>query len=221
MEFLFTGLLILISYAVLLVQFYLAYKKQCINTADVVLKGGDFGILNRRHVICLIPLVATILFVVFTESQWLMLRPLHTGAVIATTIAAAAAVLASTRAARQALKGRTPALVSGSPEGYLLLRALFLVAYELFFRAILFQFCLVWVPVPAAIAINVVLYVGAHPFSSRQELVGSLPFGLLLCGITVYAQSIVPAILLHLLLGLPYDLSLFSSLKLRTKTAVL
>jgi membrane protease YdiL (CAAX protease family) len=220
MELFFTGLLILICYAMLLVQFYLAYKKQCINTGDVVIKGGDFGILNWRHAICLIVLVATILLVGFTKSRWLMLRPLQTEAVIFTTIAGAAAALVSTRAARQVLKGRTPALISGSPESYLLLRALFLVAYELFFRAILFQFCLVWVTVPAAIAINVVLYVGAHPFSSRQELIGSLPFGLLLCGITVYTQSVIPAILLHLLMGPPYDLFLFSSLKLRAKTAV-
>src|SRR5919107_4667320 len=96
MALLFTGLLILICYAVLLVQFYQAFKKHCISTADVVTRGGNFSILNRRHAICLIVLVATILLVGFTESQWLMLRPFHTGPLIVTSIAAVTAALVST-----------------------------------------------------------------------------------------------------------------------------
>jgi membrane protease YdiL (CAAX protease family) len=221
MKLLFTGLLILICYAVLLVQFYRAFKKQCISTADVVTKNGDLAVLNQRHAFCLLVMVATILLVGCTESRWLMLQPpIHTGSVIFTTIAGAAAVAVSTRAARQVLQARTLASTPGSPHFYLFLRGLFLVAYELFFRAILLQFCLVWLAMPAAIVINVVLYAGAHLFSTRQELIGTVPFGLLLCGITLYSQSILPAILIHLFLGLPYDLLLFSTLKLRTKTIV-
>lgn len=221
MQLLFLGMLLLLSCAVLLLQFYTASKKGFKTIADVVATGGRLAILNQRHGISLMAMAATTLYVGFTQTDWLLLRPaMRTGPLLVTILAGAAAVFVSMRAARQALHHTTSPSFEGAPEPYLLLRGLFLIFYELLFRAILLQYCLVWMPVPLALSVNVVLYVGVHAFSTRQELWGSLPFGLLLCGLTLYAGSVLPAVLLHLLLGLPYDILILSAPKFTTKATL-
>src|SRR6476469_3027449 len=152
MNFLITGLLILTCYAVLLVQFYKAYKRHCTTPVDVVVKGCDIAVLNQRHILCLMAIAASVVYVGLTKSSWLMLRPaLHAEAAMATIVAGLAVLTLSISAAHKVLRrNKLLAPVNGAPETYILLRGLFLISYELFFRAILLQFCLVWVSVPVA-----------------------------------------------------------------------
>jgi len=98
------------------------------------------------------------------------------------------------------------------------IRIPFLIIYEIYFRGVLLIICINHFGVNTAIAINVILYAVAHVYSSRKELIGTVPFGLVLCLATTITQSVWPAILMHLLLALPYEIFLLSKKQLTTKT---
>ena len=89
---------------------------------------------------------------------------------------------------------------------YFFVRGLFLIAYEFFFRGVLLQALLGIVSMEWAIAINTILYAIAHAFSNKKELIGSIPFGLLLCIVTIKLQSVWPAIIIHLALSFSYEI---------------
>jgi membrane protease YdiL (CAAX protease family) len=78
------------------------------------------------------------------------------------------------------------------------LRLLFLISYEWFFRALLLTDLSSWVGAPYGIIINVLLYALIHIHKSTKEVIGCLPFGLLVCVFTVWWQSLWPAIIFHL-----------------------
>lgn len=88
---------------------------------------------------------------------------------------------------------------------YLPLRILYLVAYEFFFRGyFLFTTVALW-NVETAIVLNIAAYSLVHSVNGRNEFIGSIPFGFVLCLFTVSSGSIWPAVLLHLLLALPFE----------------
>ena len=78
------------------------------------------------------------------------------------------------------------------------LRLLFLISYEWFFRALLLTNLSLWVGTGYGIVINVLLYALVHIHKSKKEIIGCLPFGLLMCVFTVWWQSVWPAIIFHL-----------------------
>jgi membrane protease YdiL (CAAX protease family) len=100
---------------------------------------------------------------------------------------------------------------------YFSLRVPGLIVYEIFFRGVLLAIFLEWFPVPVAVGLNIILYAAAHAFGSQKEFVGSIPFGFLLCSVTVLNGSVYPSVLLHLLLALPYEIMLFAKCQLLTK----
>ena len=172
-------IIIIISYSMLILQFYKASRKGYNSTTDVVMKGGDLSILNQRHLISLVAMAVAIVYFNFKNQDWLLLHIPNKNAIVLSIIIAAIALLISLRTARKALQNETLNIQNvGSAEMYLWLRGLFLVVYEVFFRAILLNFCLAFTTVPIAIGINVVLYAIAHAFSTKQELVGTIPFGI-------------------------------------------
>jgi membrane protease YdiL (CAAX protease family) len=91
---------------------------------------------------------------------------------------------------------------------YFITRILYLVLYEFVFRGLFLYACLVLMDVKLAIAINIGIYSIAHWYSNRQEIIGVLPFGLILCLLTLWYESVWPAIGLHLCLALSHDLTL-------------
>lgn len=79
--------------------------------------------------------------------------------------------------------------------------ALYLLAYELMFRGFMLVALLpfgVWV----AVSVNIAVYVLAHIPKGLSEAVGAIPFGLLVCWLTLAFGSIWPAFWLHLALAL-------------------
>jgi len=220
MKLLTAGMVVLIGYSILVLQFYVASKKGYSNTTDVIAKERSLAILNQRHLLSLFAMAASILYVDFVNSDWLLLHTTFTTTDLTLILLAGAAAFAvSTSAAHKALRKEAPVdLAVGSPEIYLLLRVLFLICYEIFFRGVLLNFCITITTVPIAIVINVVLYAIAHTFSTRQELIGSVPFGIVLCLLTLYTRSVWPAVIIHVMLGLPYDVRVLYAPKRITKT---
>ncbi|THD69845.1 CPBP family intramembrane metalloprotease [Robertkochia marina] len=88
---------------------------------------------------------------------------------------------------------------------YLISRIIYLTVYELFFRGVLFLGVLLFTNALVAVLINLILYFLIHIRDSKAELIGTIPFGLVLCYTTFHSQSVWPAICLHLLLSLSHE----------------
>lgn len=78
-------------------------------------------------------------------------------------------------------------------------RIIFLIIYEWFFRGLLLVSFCEWLGTANGIIINVFLYTLIHAIKrSRQETVGCIPLGILLCVFTIWWQSVWPAIIFHI-----------------------
>ena len=75
--------------------------------------------------------------------------------------------------------------------------ALYLLGYEMLFRGFLFFSFYHAMGPTAAVAINVVLYALAHIPKGRLEVVGAVPFGIVLCLITIGTGSFFAAFVVH------------------------
>jgi membrane protease YdiL (CAAX protease family) len=74
---------------------------------------------------------------------------------------------------------------------------LYLFAYELFFRGFLLFSLYGAFGLTTAVTLNIILYALVHIPKGRKEMIGSLPFGLVLCLITLDTGSIFAAFMLH------------------------
>ncbi len=81
----------------------------------------------------------------------------------------------------------------------------YLFAYELLFRGIVLSVCVATLGVWPAIAINVALYSTTHLPKGPAETIGAIPFGVLVCYITLSTGTIWVAVVIHLILSLSND----------------
>jgi len=101
---------------------------------------------------------------------------------------------------------------------YFVIRFVFLLCYEFFFRGILlFQF-LEFNSLFVAICYSTILYVLIHIFDSRKEILGAIPFGVVLSLFAYYTKSIWYVFFIHMALSAVYEISMFYYLTLKNKT---
>lgn len=100
---------------------------------------------------------------------------------------------------------------------YFSIRIPFLFFYEHFFRGLLLHSSLLYTSLFDAIVINLILYTLIHTFNSRKEIIGCLPFGIVLCLFSYYTNSIWPAFLIHTTLSFMYESTLFNRTSLKTQ----
>ena len=100
---------------------------------------------------------------------------------------------------------------------YFSIRLPFLFFYELFFRGVLFHTSLVLTNLWSAILINLILYILIHSFNSKKEIIGCIPFGIVLCLFSYYTNSIWPAFLIHAVLSFMYESTLFKITSFKTQ----
>ncbi|WP_382302682.1 CPBP family intramembrane glutamic endopeptidase [Hwangdonia seohaensis] len=101
---------------------------------------------------------------------------------------------------------------------YFIIRFWFLLFYEFFFRGVLLFMFLDHVTITIAIVCNVVLYMLIHAFDSKKEILGTIPFGIILCLLAYFTNSVWYAFLVHLSLSAVYEISIFYYLTLKNKT---
>ncbi|MFI5187630.1 MAG: CPBP family intramembrane glutamic endopeptidase [Chitinophagales bacterium] len=85
---------------------------------------------------------------------------------------------------------------------YACFRSAFLIVYEWFFRGLLLISLCDLFGVGFGISINVLLYALLHMSKSKKEIIGCIPLGILLCVFTIWWQSIWPAIIFHIQIGI-------------------
>lgn len=102
------------------------------------------------------------------------------------------------------------------PLSFILVRTLFLIVYESFFRGVMLFVMIEDLGVITAVIVNLILYVLIHWFDNREKY-GSVIMGIILCGASIYYQSVWPAILIHLSLALSHEVFLLINSKSRIK----
>ncbi len=102
---------------------------------------------------------------------------------------------------------------------YLTGRSLFLFAYEVWFRGFLLFDSIKWIGIPAAVTLNVFLYALLHIFNSKKELLACIPFGLLLCFLSILFNAAWPAIILHISFAMVYELNIYRTYSYSFKTS--
>ncbi|MEP7165021.1 MAG: CPBP family glutamic-type intramembrane protease [Ferruginibacter sp.] len=91
---------------------------------------------------------------------------------------------------------------------YFLVRILFLVFYELFFRGLLLFDCLKWFGAFEAVILTTLLTVLLHTFGDKKEMWACIPYGILAACCCISIHAVWPAIILHLSLSMVYEISL-------------
>lgn len=87
---------------------------------------------------------------------------------------------------------------------------LYLCSYEFLFRGILLFSSLAVLSQAASISLNICIYALVHIPKGLKETVASIPFGIILCLISINSSSVWPAIILHTVLALSNEwLSLY------------
>lgn len=94
---------------------------------------------------------------------------------------------------------------------------IYLFAYEAFFRGLLLFSLYYTFGMTAAIIVNIILYTLAHIPKGRKEMIGSIPFGLILCLITLNTGSFFAAFMIHGLMAISYE---FFSIKAHPEMSI-
>jgi membrane protease YdiL (CAAX protease family) len=84
--------------------------------------------------------------------------------------------------------------------------SLFIIGYEFMFRGFLLFALIPVTGVWLAVAINILIYSLAHIHKGLGETIGSIPFGILLCWITLESGNLWAITVIHLTLSLSSDL---------------
>jgi len=98
---------------------------------------------------------------------------------------------------------------------FFIVRLTFLLCYEFFFRGILFYSFLKFNGLVVSILYTTIFYVIIHIFDSKKEILGAIPFGIVLCLFTYTTNSIWPAFIIHAALSMSYEISLVNYLTLK------
>ena len=102
--------------------------------------------------------------------------------------------------------------------GYFAIRFVFLLCYEFFFRGVLlFQFLEI-TTLSMAILYCTIFYVLIHIFDSKKEIIGAIPFGIVLCLFAYFTKSVWYVFFIHIALSAVYEISTFYYLTLKNKT---
>jgi membrane protease YdiL (CAAX protease family) len=96
---------------------------------------------------------------------------------------------------------------------YFITRILFICFYEIWFRGFLLNYGIDNLGTLSAVLVNVCLYSLLHMVNGRQEMISCIPFGILLCYLSIWQGSALPAIAIHLALTLTYELSFLKKIK--------
>ena len=100
---------------------------------------------------------------------------------------------------------------------YFMIRFVFLLCYEFFFRGVLLFKFLENNSLFLAIFYSTILYVLIHIFDSRKEIIGAIPFGIVLCLFAYYTNSVWYVFIVHMALSAVYEISLFYHLTIKNK----
>ena len=192
------------------------YKRITVRNAEEALKRSDGLVLINLKNIMGILLFGVLFYVLLPDFRFLLWSfqiPSTYILGLAVLVIMASGILAY-RSARNKLNDMDYVAYHSHYKVFLYapIRILFLISYEFFFRGVLFFSLLEIMSLWEAILITTVLYVVIHGFDSRNEIIGAIPFGMVLCLFSYVTQSVIIACLIHLSLSLIYECYMFHRL---------
>jgi membrane protease YdiL (CAAX protease family) len=92
---------------------------------------------------------------------------------------------------------------------YFFVRFVFIACYEIWFRGLLLNYGIDHFGIISAILFNVGIYSLLHIVNGKQEMISCIPFGFLLCFLSIWQGSALPAVVIHLALTITYEFSFY------------
>ena len=213
-------ILVASSFLVYFILAYLLKQLSIINLEGAIKRIKGIQILNARHLAGIF-LFGLLFYWAFPETRVFLNWIEYNNSIF--LILLGVLILGSALLANNAYRSRTYDFknnIRANPYqawGYFVLRLSFLFSYEFFFRGILFLGLLPSVNLIYALLINTTLYVIIHLFDAKKEVLGAIPFGIVMCLCVYYTDSIWPAFLMHATLSLTYEVSLFKNIVFNIK----
>ncbi|RLD27040.1 MAG: hypothetical protein DRI75_10445 [Bacteroidetes bacterium] len=214
-----TYYLIAVSFIVYFIISY-AYKNLKIqNIEEALLIKKGLILINLKHVLGII-LFGVIFYLITPEYRYLIttfeIPELNILLLILVVIFISG--LLAFKSVKKNLKNKTERSQYDHTQGwkYFLIRVVFLFAYEFFFRGVLLFTLIETNGLLTAIIICTSLYVLIHIFDSKAEILGAIPFGIVLCLFSYFTNNIWAAFIIHITLSGVYEVSMFKYLTLKT-----
>jgi membrane protease YdiL (CAAX protease family) len=195
--------------------FIISYVYKALNLRNLeralVAKKGLL-LINLKHVLGIL-LFGIVFYLIIPDYNYLIntfeVPELNTSLLIF-TIAFISALL-SFKSVKKNLKNKNEVSNYSLSQGwnYFPIRIVFLLSYEFFFRGVLFFTLLELSGFFLAIMITTLLYVLIHIFDAKKEILGAIPFGVVLCLFSFFTNSIWAAFIIHIALSGVYEVSMF------------
>ena len=211
---------IAISFIVYFLLSYAYNRLKIQNIERALLTTGGLLLINIKHSIGIL-LFGLVFYLLFPEYRFLIsrIKMPELSVFIPFIVVVIITGLLAFGSLKRRLKNKseTSQYAYKAAWNYFIIRIVFLFSYEFFFRGVLFFSLLEFNGLVTAIIISTLLYVVIHGFDSKNEIIGAIPFGIVLCLFSYYSNSIWIAFLIHITLSFVYEFSMFKHLTLKTK----
>jgi membrane protease YdiL (CAAX protease family) len=203
--------------------FIISYQYKVLNLRNLeraLLTDKGLMLLNIKHLLGIL-VFGLVFYLIFSDYRYLLNPPEVAGLNIVllfflTLIVSAFLSFKSVRKHLVDIKNNSQYSINKAYL-YFVIRLVFLLCYEFFFRGVLFFTILEWNGLGTAIIITTVLYMLIHIFDTKEEVFGALPFGIILCLFSYFTNSIWAAFLIHITLSGVYEVSIFNHLTLNSR----
>lgn len=208
---------------VFIMYFILSYLFKLLNINSLekaLFNKNGITYLNLRHIIGIL-LFGVLFYLLVPDYRSLLISiklPNLTFSAISVIILVATVLMAIT-SVNKSIKGIKIKSINFHQIDWLYfpIRVVFLLAYEYFFRGVLLFSLIYSLGLVAAISLCTFLYVLIHAFDTKEEIIGAIPFGIILCLLSYYSQSIIIPFIIHVALSLVYEVKLHNYLILKTE----
>jgi membrane protease YdiL (CAAX protease family) len=177
-------------------------------------------LLDLRHIIGII-IFGLLFYLIAPEFRYLISPFQQPGGPVLTLgvfVLALSAILAYRSAIKKIKEKDDRAAISQNLTWvYFPIRIVFLFSYEFFFRGLVFFSLLQHFDLYISILVTTILYVVIHSFDSKAEILGAIPFGILLCILTYFTNSIWMAFIIHTTLSGVYEFIIYKNLTIKSK----
>jgi len=216
-----TNLNIVIA-TVFIVYFIVSYAYKIFNIRNIeeaLLISPGLLLINLKHILGIV-VFGLLFFLIAPEFRFLITTfqlPEWYVIILSIVVLSISALLAY-RSVQKKIKDKTERSAINFIQvwKYFPIRILFLFSYEFFFRGVIFFSLLQFFDLYISIFITTILYVLIHSFDSKAEILGAIPFGILLCILSYYTNSIWIAFIIHMSLSVVYELNMFKYLTIKT-----
>ena len=212
--------LISLSFIVYFIISYVSKILKVQNVATAISTKNGLSLINIKHILGII-LFGIIFFLLVPNYRSLLVIQEFPGLILLLLflVTVFISALLASNSAKDKIIAQTETIhyTINDKSFYFIIRIVFLFSYEFFFRGVLFFSLLELNGLFIAITITTLLYVLIHVFDTKKEIIGAIPFGIILCLFSYYTHSIWIAFLIHMTLSVVYELSILKPLSHKIK----